>query len=361
MPARLLEVKRDQLAHTRIFDSDVPQPADGEIVVAIDAFALTANNITYGVVGDKIGYWRFFPREDEWGIIPVWGFADVVASAHDEIAVGERLYGYFPMGTHLVMQPGRVSAMRLFDLAAHRSELPPVYNSYARCNHEPHYQADLDDARMVLFPLYATSFCLYDYLLANDYFGADQVLIPSASSKTAIGLAMALHRNAPERHVVGLTSPGNVDQVTALGLYDQVVAYPALDDIDSARASVIVDMSGNGTLLADLHIRLGEQMRFTSNVGLTHYQDNRMADGFIHDRSQMFFAPAHIETRTREWGPGEFDKRAYAFWLEAARASSDWLSYRHLDGMDLVQAAYREVLAGEVRPDVGLVLRPNGN
>jgi hypothetical protein len=353
-----LEVQRTHIANTRISDAELMPASEGEIVVAVDRFALTANNITYAVVGEKIGYWKFFPVDDEYGVVPVWGFANVIESRHSDIAVGERLYGYWPMGTHLTMKPARVSDTRLFDGAEHRAELPPVYNAYARCQNEPQYDASLDDARMLLFPLYATSFCLYDYLIANEFFGAEQVIIPSASSKTAAGLAFGLASDPGERRVVGITSTGNLANVRAMGFYNDVVSYDELERIDSTIPTVIVDMSGNGQVLSALHGMLGDHMRFTSNVGLTHYQENQMGEGFIRERSQMFFAPGHIQQRNREWGPGEFDRKAYEFWLEATRATSDWLSYRHMAGMELVQAAYREVLSGEARPDVGLIISP---
>ena len=99
----------------------------------VDRFALTANNITYGVVGERIGYWAFFPPQDNadggWGIIPVWGFADVVRSRCAEIPEGTRLYGYFPMASHWVMRPARVTEARMIDGSDHRQALPPVYNS----------------------------------------------------------------------------------------------------------------------------------------------------------------------------------------------------------------------------------------
>lgn len=72
----------------------------GEILVKIEKFAYTANNITYAVAGDQIGYWQFFPAQGEqadgWGVIPVWGFAEVIESKTADIPVGDRLYGYFP-------------------------------------------------------------------------------------------------------------------------------------------------------------------------------------------------------------------------------------------------------------------------
>ncbi|MEL7311934.1 MAG: DUF2855 family protein [Pseudomonadota bacterium] len=360
MQTRQLEVHLTQIANTRIADVDLPPLKEGEITVAIDRFALTANNITYAVVGERIGYWNFFPVDDpEYGLVPVWGFANVIESSHDDIAVGERLYGYWPMGTHLRMQPGRVSAQRFFDTTSHRAELPPVYNAYARCSHEAHYDANLDDARMLLFPLYATSFCLYDFLIANEFFGAEQIIIPSASSKTSVGLAFGLAGDSGKRAVVGLTSPGNIQTVENMGFYNAVFSYDDLESVDATVPTVIVDMSGNGEVLSKLHERLGDNMRYTSNVGLTHYQDNQMGEHFIRARSAMFFAPGHMQQRNKEWGPGEFEKRSYQFWLDATTATAAWLKYRHLSGSELMQAAYREVLSGEAKPDVGLIISPS--
>ena len=356
--AKTLEVRKDDLTTTRVTERELAPLADGQVLCAVDRFGLSANNITYGVVGEKIGYWQFFPAEDGWGVIPTWGFANVIESKHPEIAVGERFYGYWPMGTHLVMEPGKVAEQRLTDGIEHRAALPPVYNGYARCSHEPHYEPQLDDARMLLFPLYATSYCLYDYLVDNEYFGASQVIIPSASSKTAIGLAYALAADSGGREVIGLTSPGNVERVKDLSLYTQTVSYDAIDSIDASKPTVIVDMSGNGTVLAALHTHLGDNMRFTSNVGLTHYDDNQMTEGFIAERSQMFFAPGHMLKRAKDWGPGVFEQRAFAFWRDASVKSADWLRYEHRAGIPALEASYREVLAGTPAPDLGIIITP---
>jgi hypothetical protein len=350
-----LEVGRADLARSRLMEKDLPALAEGQVLAKVDRFALTANNVTYGVVGEKIGYWNFFPAAEGWGVIPVWGFADVVQSRADSIREGERLYGYFPMGTHLVMTPGKTARERFADASPHRAMLPPVYNAYARVAAEPHYDRALDDHRALLFPLYATSFCLYDFLLDNAWFGAQQVVIVSASSKTAIGLAAALAKDPAAPGVVGLTSSRNKEMVASLGLYDEVATYDALDRIDAAKPTVIVDMSGNGAVLSDLHARLGDNMRYCSNVGVTHYEDNTMGPGFIRERSAMFFAPGHIQKRAKEWGPGVFDRRAFAFWREAAIDSRGWLKVRATD-LDGMEAAYHRVLKGGVPPEEGVIV-----
>lgn len=351
-----MEVRKDDISRMRVTHRAAPPLTDGEILVRVDRFALTANNITYGVVGEKIGYWRFFPAEEGWGVIPVWGFGDVVQSKSAEIAVGERLYGYFPMGDHLVMTPHKVKPERLVDGAPHRAALPPVYNSYARVKNEPHYDPAFDNDRMLLFPLYATSFCLYDFLLDNKWFGAEQIIVVSASSKTAIGLAMAISDDKSAPDPVGLTSSGNLGTVSRLKLYSSVHAYDDIGSIDASVPTVIVDMSGNGKVLSELHRRLGDNMKFCSNVGVTHYDENEMGPDFIRERSAMFFAPGHIQKRTAEWGPGVFEKKAFVFWRDASIRSRAWLKFEKALGMKGLETAYARVMKGESAPDRGVIV-----
>jgi hypothetical protein len=99
------QIRKDNYLTNRIIDTHLSENdiGEGEVLVKIDRFAFTANNITYAVVGDQFGYWQFFPSTGNdtknWGILPVWGFADVVASNAEDVPVGERLFGYFPLAT----------------------------------------------------------------------------------------------------------------------------------------------------------------------------------------------------------------------------------------------------------------------
>ena len=105
------EVNRQAFSEWRSAPQAKPVLANGEVRLAIDFFAFTANNLTYAVAGDFLGYWNFFPvvPDDGYGVIPVWGFADVIESRCDEVLVGERLYGYFQPSGELVIAPTNVS------------------------------------------------------------------------------------------------------------------------------------------------------------------------------------------------------------------------------------------------------------
>ena len=90
--AQILEVRKDKWSETRLvtetLDGDL---GENEVLLKVDRLALTANNISYAASGDTLGYWGFFPAEEGWGRIPAMCWADVIVSAHPEIAVVDRL------------------------------------------------------------------------------------------------------------------------------------------------------------------------------------------------------------------------------------------------------------------------------
>ncbi len=195
--------------------------ADGEIELRLGRFALTTNNITYAAFGDAMQYWDFFPTgQPEWGHMPVWGFADVVASAVEGVVPGERFYGYFPIASHVRMQPERVTGRGFYDGAEHRKPLVSAYNQYTRVSQDAAYDPALENYQMLYRPLFITSFMLADFLQDNGCFGARRLVFSSASSKTAYGAAFCL-RDADGLTLTALTSAGNRAFVDSLGAYHE--------------------------------------------------------------------------------------------------------------------------------------------
>lgn len=355
------QIRKDNFSTLRLVDTGEPsQIADGEIKVKINRFAFTANNITYAAAGDLLGYWQFFPPQGEntadWGVIPVWGFAEIVESTVSDLPAGDKLFGYFPPANELTMTPVKVSEQRFVDGAAHRSALPPVYNSYRRVNAEAGYDAAMDNERMLLWPLFITSFCLWDSLQVNNWYDAEQVIVISASSKTSIGMAYALHEDKESPKVVGVTSARNLDLVSSLGLYDNSLTYDAVRDIDASIPAVIVDMSGNSEVLGKLHAHLGDNMKFCINVGITHWDATGTNEDIIAERSEMFFAPSHIQMRIKDWGVEAFDEKTADFITQTVAKSRSWLKLKKLPGLGGLEGIYPDVCAGVVAPDEGIII-----
>ena len=229
-----LEVRRDELEATRLVEEDDPQAAEGEAVLAIERFGLTANNVTYGFAGDLLGYWRFFPTGDEgWGRVPAWGLANVTESRSDAVAVGDRFYGYLPMSTHTVIQPKAAGTARIMDAAAHRAELPPIYSTYDVA------PSERENETVILRPLFFTALVLDAAMAAHN---AEQIIVSSASARTASAFSFFAARR--EAKLVGLTSAERLDWVRGLGVYDEVLSYDELESVER-RPSVYVDISGD--------------------------------------------------------------------------------------------------------------------
>jgi len=300
-----LEVRKDDLSEARLVTEPAPE---GETLFEVERFALSANNVTYGVLGDRLGYWRFYPASEEgWGRIPAWGYAR---------RAGLRLFGYVPMASHAALSLDE----KLAETSPHRAELPKAYNRYAP-------DPDGGDAELLLRPLYVLSFLLDDALGEQDR----PVIVSSASSKSALGFArLQAERGAT---LIGITSERNRAFVEGLGLYEAVATY---DDPPPGDGALLVDIAGSRPIEA----------AETILVGATHHDRlARSAEG-----ATFFSAPAELRNRRAAFErdfPGAF--RRLVEW------SATWLSIRHGDALD----AYRAVASGEVRPDEGYVVRIN--
>ncbi|MEX0283749.1 MAG: DUF2855 family protein [Paracoccaceae bacterium] len=357
MQALDLIVNRANLAEAEIIDAPVPEElADGQCLLQIDRFALTANNITYAVAPDVLQYWAFFPTDrDGWGRVPVWGFAEVVATTHPDVAVGARVYGYLPMSTHLVIEPANVSKSSMMDGAAHRRPMSPIYNQYTFTDADPAWRPEAEGLISLFRPLFTTAFLLDDLHRSNGCFGAAQVILSSASSKTAMALAHLLSQGG-DVQVVGLTSAGNVEFVEGLGCYDKVLAYEDVETLERS-AACYVDMAGNADLLRRVHAHFDDALKNSCRVGLTHWQALGEGDTPLPGpKPEFFFAPAYAQQRIAEWGQGEFLARAGAAWAGFAARGAAWVHVVEERGAETVQQKYLDTLQGRVDPKDGLFL-----
>lgn len=324
----------------------------GQVLVAVRKFAFTANNVTYARLGDQISYWRFFPTANGWGYIPVWGLGQVARSRHAEVREGERIYGYFPMTTHLVLQPGALRGVRFVDGTAHRQELPPTYNEYVLIDRDAGYDYAHADQHLVLRPLFSLSFFCAEFLKQERFFGARQVVISSASSKTALGLAFLLGQaSSADVEIVGLTSAANAGFVAQRGVYGRVLAYPAISSL-SDRPTVLVDIAGDAAVRASIHWHLRESLRHSALVGLTHWDALGPTEPDLPGPAPtLFFTPDHIVRRRKEWGTEVLGTRLSEAWQGFLGYVQPWLLVEHAGGKASIERVYREVLEGRTPPE----------
>jgi hypothetical protein len=351
-------VKRDDLHECRVVETAPPELEPGQSLLEVSAFGLTSNNITYAVFGEAMSYWDFFPAEQGWGRVPVWGFADVTATMHDDVEEGIRVFGYLPPSTHLAVTPDRVDARGFVDATPHRSNLPSAYNSYLRVDAAPAYEAKYEDQQMLLWPLFFTSFLIDDFLDDSDFFGASTAVLSSASSKTASAAAFLLARR-DGIEVIGLTSPGNAGFVEKLGVYDRVVPYEDVGSLPEATA-IYVDIAGNPSVSAAVHGHYADRLAHSAVVGDSHWDQTEGEAGELPGPDPVFFfAPDRVSKRTEDWGRDGLESRVADAWRPYVEWTTGWLEVVHGRGPEALQRAYLELLDGRIDPAVAHVLSPS--
>lgn len=347
------EVNRQDFRDTRAVPCPPAELAPGQIRLSVERFALTANNITYAVAGDMLDYWGFFPAEAPWGRIPAMGLGTVVDSSHPEIKLGGRYFGFYPMANDVVIEAVPKGA-GFTDIGAHRAQHAAVYTDFSAVSGDIMFRDDRVDEFLLLRGLFMTSFLADDFLGDQGFRGASQTLVTSASSKTSICLAFCLSRRG--HRSVGLTSSRNLAFVEGLDLYDEVIVYDDIHQLDPAAASGMVDMAGSAAVRSGVHTHFGNRLQFSLTVGATHWEDPAIGGAELPGpRPEFFFAPSQIAKRSEEWGAAELTRRIAEAWHELVDDTGRWLSVVHRTGSEEIEAVYRDLLEGQADPAIGYV------
>ena len=344
-------VRRDALGAAEVRPVPLPDLAPGEVRLAVEKFTLTMNNVTYARLGGgELPFWDAFPASDGYGRPPVWAFLRVVDSRNPDIQPGGRYYGYVPLGTHHTVGARR-TARGFVDTSVQREFLPVWYRTFQSAA-EPDA---LDDHRTVYRQIFPASFLLGDFVTGLAADGAKSVLITSASSRTAIGLAdrIALLSDLP---TVGVTSPGNVDFVTGLGRYSTVTTYDELDAVPAP--AVLVDFTGSHRRINAVYQQFPGGLAHTALVGYTHPDSVQQVPDLTDPVPQIFFTPVMEELAVAEEGEDRF----YARYQEAEQRFLDWTTtWLRVDrqaGPAAITDVFRDLLAGSRPTGVSPVLSP---
>lgn len=334
---------------------------EGEVRLALDRFSLTTNNITYAAYGDAIGYWRVFPTgEDDFGMMPVWGFADVAASRAPGIDVGARVFGYFPMADTLVVQAEKISRGGFADGSPWRKAVPDIYNRYVLCAADRNYAVELENSEALFRPLFITSYTAVDFLRENDFFGARRIVVSSASSKTAYGAAWCLADDDVE--LIALTGARNRAFVEGLDAYDAVQGYEAVETLRAGVPTLYLDLTGDAALRRRVHAHFGGDLTYDCLVGSTQ------SDGFTADdpdltgpRPVFFFAATCLDQHRAQGTLHAFYDRFLSdqrrFFERVVDPASPWITIVEHHGLAAAAEVVRDLADGVSDPAQGAIVR----
>lgn len=346
-----VEINRSDIRQSRVVVDPPGCLVRGEILVVVERLAISANNITYAQLGDSFGYWDLFPATRPWGRIPAWGYGHVGESMNEDVLVGTRLYGLFPMTSQLIIR-AQANGLAIVDASEHRASIDPVYNRYVI---DGTSSEDEMNSYALLRPLIVMSFVLVEYLREKRFFGASTVVVTSASSKTALGLGFLLGN---EVETIGITSPKNLGFVAASNCFDRTAVYhDELGDVLNGDC-LILDFAGNDRITDRLRSSAPVSCRVL-RTGQTH-QHAVGGEAVRRDASDTFFAPKHIQRLTKAWGRTLFDERLQSAIKGFESASRPWYRKTYLIGPDALLEAATDLASGRVDPSFFMIARPNG-
>ena len=259
------------------------------------------------------------------------------------------------MASYLIVTPIHANDRGCVDGVSHRAELPPAYNQYSLMTPVNGFDRRYDKHRMAYFPLFITGFVLDDFLYDNQFFGAENTILSSASSKTAISMAFQLRKRGV--CLTGLTSAKNRTFVESLGLYNSVITYNEIDLLASEEKTNFIDMAGNRDVLAQMHFHFQESLTLSCGVGITHYESRGSAEpGSLPGVTpSMFFAPTQIQKRNQDWGPRKLQTEIQSAWEAFLTSVDQWIQINESHTRHGLLSAYETVLAG-ASPDQAYVV-----
>lgn len=360
--SQAVHVLRDTFSDAIVVDIAMPPLGEGAARLRVESFSVTANNITYAVAGEQMGYWNFFPtlndESGERGVVPMWGHAVVEASNNADIAVGERVYGYLPMATHLDVVPGKLSEGGFTDMAEHRQPMSPIYNQYSLLAADPEHDPVHEPQRMIFGPLFKTGFLIETMFRTENWFGAQVMVMTSASSKTSMALASVAKDKSSGIKRVGLTSAGNVGFVEASGLYDQVLTYDQVDHLAQVK-TVSVDFAGNSKILHAIHDHLRDNLAYSCLVGATHV-DGRMGGSkdMAGPEPILFFAPHYAVAAIKDMGAKAFGQDVAVSWHKFLGEVDSAVEVDIRPGIAAARDTFVAMVGGDVDPSIGIVIEP---
>ena len=275
-----------------------------------------------------------------------------------DIAVGGRYFGFYPMATDVVIDAApHGSAFR--DVGPHRAEHAATYTDFRDVTTDVMFRPEQADEYLLLWGVFMTSFLVDDYLADNDFLGATQTLVTSASSKTSICLAQCLAERDGHR-CIGLTSraqprlrrgprplrrgdhlrrgrPTRPIECVDVGRHGRERFGPRCDPHALRRRTEVVT-----------HRRRHPLAGSGGNGGHAARTDTR-----------VLLRPGTISEARRRVGADELDARIARSFHQLLDTTDEWLTVERRSGAEGVTSVYRSLLEGRAEPAIGYVVSMN--
>src|SRR5690606_21395707 len=209
-------------------------------------------------------------------------------------------------------------------------------------------------------PLFFTSYTAVDFLREHDFFGAKQIVVSSASSKTAYGAAWRLAGEDVE--LIGLTGDRNRAFVEGLGVYHRVCGYDEVEALPTGVPTLYLDLAGDPALRRRVHARFAGDLTYDCLVGSTQGDAFPREDPELVGPPPVFFFAATCLDAHRERGTlRAFYERFFAdqraFSERVSDPAAPWIRIVEPRGLEAAATVVRALADGRSDPAEGAVVR----
>lgn len=381
---------RKNKAETVVLHDELPALQQGEIRMRVDKVGLSANNNFYAQMGEApfLKFFAVYPvaHRPDLANVPAWGTATIVESNHPDFAVGEQYRGFLHM-SNVVQMKAKRTAEGFVASGGNRDKLNKAYNGFIRVKDSKASpfagSGPRADLATIAAPGALSGLLLCELLRMNRFYGANSIVLTSASSKLSLATAFLLKAEREQgtiTRIIGYSAAKNAPFVRATGLFDDVLTYEEDLPTDPTLKPVFIDVAGDATVYRRIQKRLAKALAvggthskakastFTafSPGGIVKMVGSMVAppsvatwlDRHLDPTLEMFFAPTVMTQLVARWGRATLDERcdaALAQFVDAA-LEHGWIKIVRAEATSAIQAEYRRIVEGTVPPSEAIIV-----
>ncbi len=369
--------------------TDIKVPAAAQksaVTLEVIKSGLTANNTFYIRLGDEapFNFFKCYPVDSKAELVkdktlpmdgyvhpPAWGLAKVLDSTVESIPVGSTYLGHLPIGTHVSFKSANVNNDG--NMVIERAEVDSAYNVFYKIDEDDALLTEAyGDVALVCWPGIITGFGCYFTLQKNNFYGANNLVITSASSKVALALAFYLKDSG--RRVIGYTSELNKKFCEETGLYSQVLSYDDLLDPDEKY--LFIDIIGSNQIYnknkgcVTKLIAIGNTagaLGKDSTFGIFPFYDNikfvltimgapRWTRSWMNPSHELYLVLDSLKELKAEWGLTKYNTLLKEHTHRFCASANNWLSVKKCDSEESIKKAFVDIVEGKVPPSEVIVL-----
>ena len=392
--------KKDSLKKLELLQTETDGASSTEAAPAVSfkivKGSMTANNKFYWSFGEKppFSFNKCYPinaktsklienheLSAEGYVHPVvWGIAEVTSTTIEGVEVGSQYMAMLPIGESVSFAKAEVQGDG--NIVVDRPSTFAAYNNFVKIDTDNAMaSSEYSDLALACMPGIVTGYGLYFRMLQYNCYGADNIVVTSASSKVALAMALYMKNDSDkkfkDKKIIGYTSSSNIEFCKRTGLYDTVLSY---DEVLPSQEYVMIDIAGRGNVYTKNEKESGVDILKLLVIGNSSGTDNKKATfstfsyfamikmglamcglpAWVHSwmkpTQELYLIWEDNSVMEKEWGKEKYKKIQKDISFTFCKSAKEWMKVRLAMTEEEIMNAFEDILAGTVPPSEVITL-----